>query len=648
MAGVSSAALAWNSRSGAADSWPAIPPEAWQEPARPDSGGRDAIILLRDAVLVDKEGSYESTLFERVKVFTDRGRDIGKVDVDLRKGRDRIVSLRARSVRKDGTVTELDPARIITSTVIRFHGIELARTSFLIPGIEPGCIAEYEIVRKGEYRNDWFDVWYFQSEYYTCCSSMEWRPSNWAHSNGLRPAWRLQRIAAPQVAQNCEPDCDSPRLVRLTATAIPGYRDEPMAPPPLDRSGRVVTFYVPERGEQILYWSLLKQLFDEAQNDVGDNLGDLAAIVDGVHAHNADPDGALAEMQRWFQTHIRCISEPSWQEARDGHPDGSTVKHDTSVNGLLQRGWGSDYFINVAFAAAARRLGVDACVALAGDRSEGGFDANVMGYPPANALTAVRLANGGWRFYDPASQFSPSGSIPWNLRGGYALMIGHSKDLLVTIDRDSGDPGRALWMMDLTLDGAGSLSGQVHASFRGESAREWKRWLWREDPGRWKELLQERLAPDHRPELEFANPDLLVHPDSSFTLQGKVRFPGLGSSAGGMMTLPLDRVVPWRLHDEFQAKARSGSVFFKFPRRESLVLDLHLPVGAGLEHLPEDAQFENEIGSWSTSWARTDDGIRFTRMLAIRTAETREYDQVRELFSSLDRAETALLLVHTP
>src|SRR5439155_12095529 len=159
---------------------------------------------------------------------------------------------------------------------------------------------------------------------------------------------------------------------------------------PDDVGARVVTYYAPIRGELFDYWSDWKKAFDEFGNEIGDKLGDLGAIVDEVHTRNPDPERALAEIHRWFQTQVRSIYEPSWREQHDGHPGWNAVKRDYSINALLRRGWGDDYQINAAFAAAARRLGFEACVALTGDRDRGSFDLEVMGYPPDNAVTAVR------------------------------------------------------------------------------------------------------------------------------------------------------------------------------------------------------------------------------------------------------------------
>src|SRR5262249_15873970 len=169
--------------------WPEIPTSDWQEPARPDSGGRDALILLSRAVLEDREGEYQLEVFQRLRILTAEGRKAATIEREYLKSLGEIVAISARSIRQDRYETALDPTQIVRTTIVKSRKYEYLRVSFVIPGVEPGCIAEFRFVMRGKYKSSWYEPWYFQNEYYTCTSTLDWKVSEWAHSNGLVPSW---------------------------------------------------------------------------------------------------------------------------------------------------------------------------------------------------------------------------------------------------------------------------------------------------------------------------------------------------------------------------------------------------------------------------------------------------------------------------
>jgi hypothetical protein len=348
--------------------WPPIAPSDWTERAHPDSGGREAVILDDSATLEDREGDFRLEVFRRMLVLTAEGRDAANVDVDFLKSWGEVTEIRARSVFPDGRTTELDPGQVINTNVMKLGEYEFMRKSFLIPGVEPGCIAEYQYVLKGRYKSGWYVPWHFQNPYYTRHSSLEWRTSGWAESNGLVPAWRLRNLLSSRVSQSVQPNPEHPRTISFVASALPGTRLEAWGPPNHEADATVVTYYVPRGGDLWTYWTVWKEGFEELGKEVGKKLGDLDPITDQALAQNADRWAALHEVFRWLQRRVRCVDELDWDERQSGFRDFGPVRHDFSIPGLLSRGWGIPYQINSAFAAAARKLGFQAYVILVGDR----------------------------------------------------------------------------------------------------------------------------------------------------------------------------------------------------------------------------------------------------------------------------------------
>jgi hypothetical protein len=229
-------------------------------------------------------------------------------------------------------------------------------------------------------------------------------------------------------------------------------------------------------------------------------------------------------------------------------------------------------------------------------------------------------------------------------------VAGTGSELTTTVSADAGAPTRADWYLELTLDSNGDAAGQVRGSMLGEGARSKRAWLWAEDPKRWPELLADEMKEEGAPVLDLTVNEVTGVPDSALKLSGSVRYPGIASASGALVSVPVEKFAPWRLHAEFQHEKRAQPIFFRFPQAEKLVVDFHLPTGASLEESPGAGSFENQVGSWRTRWTRIDNGLRFEREIEVRRAEFQpsDYRAVREFFAGLATADRDVILVRMP
>jgi hypothetical protein len=628
--------------------WPPLPADTWTQQARPDSGGRDAIILSEEGTAQDRGSNYRFTRSLRLRIFTEEGRDAGKVEIDYLKGTSRLVDIAARSIREDGTATELSPDQVLTTTILKSGGTEYSRATAIVPGIEPGCVVEYHYTLEGKSGGFWVWPWSFQNDYYTVASLYRWQTS----SQGFgRPRWSYHKIAESMVERACTPDCDHVKEVVFVAHDIPGARNEAWAPPLRDAGAGVVTFYGGMSNSSIDFWSLWKRALDQIATDFGKDIGGLAKVVDQADAQSPDSVAALAEVCRWIRTNLHSTAELSWEDLQANQKERSFWGREATLAGLIKRGEGSPYELNLALATAAQRLGFDSCVCLLRDRREGVFDYDVIGALPTEPITAVKAKGSShWSFYQAASRFAIPANVPWYLRGGPGLVAGPGEYLTVTLHPEDGALADARWALDLTLDGSGGLSGRFTGAIRGEQAREYRSWLWTENPALRAGLLKDDLSPKGMPDLELAAVDLGGSPDSAFAIGGTARYPLIAAGAGAVATLPVEKLAPWRFQGDFDSERRTQPIFFRYPRHEVVTVDLHLPPKATVEELPRPGEFENEVGAWRTSWSRIEGGIRYERSVEVDFGEmpARRYAAVRAFFRGLAEADRELLLVNTP
>jgi hypothetical protein len=79
----------------------------------------------------------------RIKVFTERGREL-QSSIDLKyRGNNKIDDIAARTIKPDGSIVELKKDAIFERTVVKSDDLKIKAKSFALPGVEPGCIIEY-------------------------------------------------------------------------------------------------------------------------------------------------------------------------------------------------------------------------------------------------------------------------------------------------------------------------------------------------------------------------------------------------------------------------------------------------------------------------------------------------------------------------
>ena len=631
-----------------AAAWPALPPEVWTQTARPDSGGRDAIILSEEGTVEDRGSSFRFSVTRRLRILTENGRDAGKIEIDYLKGRSKLVEIVARSVRQDGTSTELSPDQILTTTILKSGGMEFNRATAIVPGIEPGCIVEYHYRQDGKNDGPWVWPWSFQGDYYTVESRFHWRAEDLPTA---RAQWASRNTPRFAIETTCTPNCGDAKEVTFVARGIPGMREESWAPPLRDSGGGVVTYYTWPNTTSIQFWSRWKRLFDLVATDFGKDMGSFAGVVDTARAKAPDSLAALDDVSRWLRSNVHSTAELSWEELQAAPHERNYWGASSSLAEMIKSRKGSPFEINLALAAAAQRLGFEACVCLVRDRREGVFDYDVIGLLPTEPLTAVQTKGSShWMYYQPASRFSIPGNVPWFLRGGPGLVAGPGDNLTLTIQPEDGVPAAARWNLDLALDSAGNLSGKINGALAGEEARSYRAKLYTEDPARRADLMADELSPKDTPDLKLAGVDLGGSPDSALVITGTARYPLVAVAAGEVTTLPVEKLVPWRFEGKFDSPKRTQSIFFRYPRREVLTVDLHLPTNARIDELPAPGSFACALGSWETHWSRIADGVRYERLVDIRYGErsARNFGEVQAFFKGLAETDHDLLLINSP
>ena len=128
----------------------------------PKAPGAAAVYLNVEEVTDDP--LHYQTFYARIKVLTEKGKELATVAVPYLRGDSSITDIKARTIHADGTVIPLTgkPADLLISRTVSKDGdLQVNRRVFTLPSVEIGSILEYryEILRNdNEYSSPYWEI----------------------------------------------------------------------------------------------------------------------------------------------------------------------------------------------------------------------------------------------------------------------------------------------------------------------------------------------------------------------------------------------------------------------------------------------------------------------------------------------------------
>jgi hypothetical protein len=227
--------------------------------------GAPAVILFRELDRDDNGKTTHEDNYFRVKILTEEGRKYANVEIPFENGRQKVVAIKARTIRPDGTIAEFD-GKVFEKTIVKAKGLKYLAKTFTLPDVQPGSIIEYSYTIYFE-ENLLFDSrWILSQELFTRAAKFSLKPYN-SGENRWFVQWVSTRLPGAAVAKE-GPD----GVIRLEATDIPAFPTEDYMPPENELKSRVNFIYQEEMPERDVtrYWAKAgKRLNDSMEKFVG-------------------------------------------------------------------------------------------------------------------------------------------------------------------------------------------------------------------------------------------------------------------------------------------------------------------------------------------------------------------------------------------
>jgi hypothetical protein len=528
--------------------------------------------------------------YVRIKVYTEKGKqDFARHDVPFVKGT-RIKDFEARVTKPDGTFVLIDKKDILEREIVRANGVKVKAKTVAFPQMEVGSIVEYK------YRSVITDAeanmrLVFQNDVPTRRIAYYVKPFAGDRAMAFLPF---------NIPAGFKPEKDKGGYTRFEMTNVPAFREEPLMLPEYQLKPWAYIYYVREFPKNVdKYWQDLSKSFYGLSKDILKANDDVkAATAQAIQGASTDEE-KLRKIYQFCKTQIKNVSydetatEADKKQASKNKSAGDTLKHKLGAAGDIDQ----------LFGAMARAAGFDARLAFSGDRSELFFDRNTPNFRLmlGSSSIAVKVGN-GWKFYSPASYYTPFGMLNWAEEGQGAMVTDEKELIFLETPMSEATTSLEKRTGEFALSEDGTLTGEGRIEFSGHQAGYHKRVnageSASEKEAKFKAYIRGIIS--GQTEVTSFTIENENDPEKPFVYTFKIKVPGYAQRTGKRLFFQ-PNVYEKASQPRFTANTRRSDIYLSYPYAEYDMIKISMPDGFSLENAGAPAPIKDSqgIGSWA-------------------------------------------------
>jgi len=610
-----------------AEDWPPVSPEELKMTSELLAPGAPAIILDRQVDRDDRNIILSETVYYRIKILTEEGRDRANVEIPFYKGTGEVKDLQARTMHPDGSITPFS-GQLYDKQIAKAGGMQYLAKVFTLPDVHVGDVIEYR------YTMLWNTPWLFGSDW-ILSEDLFTKHARFSLSPrvGRRYGWRWKWQNLPP---GTEPKEDDQHVIRLEIRNVQAFQEEEYMPPKsvlearVDFSYAVVTETDPDK-----FWEKEGRRLDESVEAFVNKPKAMEEAIAEIVSPGDAPDIKLRKIYERVQK-LRNLSYEQRRTAQEWNRE--KLKQEENVESVWKHGYGNGAGLTWLFLALARAAGFEAWPVLVSDRSNHFFNKQWLDAHQLNANAVLVRLNGQDSYFDPGSKFTPYGLLPWHETGVPGMRLDKDGGAWTQTPSPSSDASTVERKANLKLGDSGALEGELKVTYRGLEA------LWRrqdernDDPAGRKKFLEDEVREWIPTSIEV---ELRNEPDwesSAETLEAdfELKVPGWATSAGRRLLVPAGLFSAPEKH-AFEHAHRVNPLYFRFSHEKNDDISVGLPSGWHVETLPADRNTQTTFCGYDTRAENKNGTLHLTRRLAIHGTYLKQagYQALRSFFQTV-------------
>ncbi len=621
----------------------------------PKAPGADAVYL--DIEKISNDPMHYESVYERIKVLTEKGKELATVDVPYEKGNRKVDGIKGRTIHPDGTVIPLNvkPEDLLNE---KSGKNQFGRMVFTLPSVEVGSILEYS------YEYHWEDnefippMWQIQRHYFIHKAHFQFTPfkefmprgsadtatsmyltdSRGRTVNSLIWWYRLPPGVKIETSVNGSYSVD--------VTDIPPIPDEE-AMPPIDSFLYRVFFYYKAASNAEEFWPGEGKLWSKDVDKFAEPSKSIKEAVDGLVAP-ADSD--LDKAKKLYDA-VQALDNTDYSRQKSASElKELKIKEAKHAQDTWAQKSGSSEDIAMLYLAMLRAAGLTAYAIKVVDRDQGLFDASYLSLDQLDS-TLVELTTGGnGILLDPGEKMCPFQTVSW--RHSDAGGLGQSAQgvsFSVTTTQQYKD-NVTTRLGDVYLDAQGAITGRINFIMTGQKALHWRQKALEEDDTESKKDFDREELERIVPEGVEAHVDHFLSMNDPYTnLMAVVNLKGtLGTATSKRLILP-GFFFETRSHVPFvNEEKRLEPVDMHYGDRVTDQVTYHLPDGVSVEGAPQDANISWPGHALLVAKSATQPGqivIGQTLSVAFTFLKPDEYQDLRGFYQKVAAADQEQLVL---
>lgn len=620
-----------------------------------DSAAPEASAVYLYYEEIDNDPLHYRSIYARIKVLTDKGKDLATVNLPYLRNDWKITDIAGRTIHPDGTVVPLTgkPEDLMSS---KSGNREVGRKVFTLPEVTVGSIIEYRYqIRYGDNHFS-SPLWQIQRDYYVHKAHYVFTPfenfmphPNQTSSNYLTDAkgnvvntllWWFNLPKGSGVAQGMN-------NYTVDVTDIPAAPDEEYMPPIQSVLYKVFFYYKSAHNAQE-YWTNAAKEWSKDVDKFAEPSNTIKQAVAGIVSPG---DSEQVKAQKLYKA-VEALDNTDYSRAKSASEmKALKIKEARHAEDTWKQKSGSSEAIALLYLAMARAAGLTAFAMKVVDRDDGVFDPSYMDMDQLDSTLVLVGIDGKGVLLDPGQKMCTFGQVKWNHSDaggmrqspqgpGYEKTPGqlYSDN---SLQRDG----------DVTLDANGGMTGYFTFTLRGQDALRWRQEALKSNPDDLKKGFDKWVQPMMPQGVEGNVDHFLGLDDPDSNLMAIVKAKGtLGTALPKRLLLP-EVFFESRGTEPFVKEAkRLEPVDMRYAEQITDNVVYHLPAGYTVEGAPQDAKdVWQQHAAYVLKTQIAAGQVRVDRVLArgfdLATAD--EYQDLRGFYQKVaasDQSEVVLTL----
>lgn len=619
----------------------------------PKAPGADAVYLYYEEI--DNDPLHYQSYYARIKVLTEKGKELATVKLPYLKHDTKINSIAGRTIHPDGSIYPLTgkPEDLLT---VKAGDLQLQQKVFTLPSVEVGSILEYRY--EIHYDDDHFSSpsWEIQKHYFVHKEHYSFQPFKAFMPGVAQEASSIYLLDErgrtvntlmwyEKLPDGAQLKTDISGHYTVDVTDVPAIPDEEWMPP-IESYLYKVLFYYKAAGnpgefwlEEAKYWQKDVSRFAEPSKAIHDAVNGLIAPTDGDEDKAKKLYAAVEALDNTDFSRERSASEMKQLK----------IKAAKRAEDTWAQKSGSSEDIALLYLAMLRAAGLTAYAMKAVDRSDRDFDQRFLDFDQLTDTLVVLSIGDKETLLDPGEKMCPFGVVSWK----HAEVKGvresaHGLSIWLTPPQQYVDNSTER-TATLTLDEHGRISGTCSIVMVGQAALRWRQVALENDMDEVKKQFDHELQ-DLVPDGVEAHVDHFLaidQPDANLLAMVKIEG-SLGTMMAKRMLLP-GFFFDTRARVPFvNQEKRLEAVDMRYPERVTSMVTYDLPAGMQVEGSPAD----NKIlwAGHAVCMVKSQSGagklaIAHTVARAFALAKPEEYTDLRGFYQKVAAADQQQLVL---